>query len=937
MRRVSLNRASPVLALVLVLAGCGGGGGGGQPADLQYVGNSNPAVITAANATRLLGYVIAGAELSDVIPTGVIVETVGGPLPGVLQLTRRLDRQFAPSLVGGAHQQTALLAGVTVNETEPCFPTGSATPSGSIRITGTLDDDDATGTLTIIFNDCQDGDTFLDGAVIWRIDTTFFSADDFTPVDMTFTFQVLTLVSPEFDIQIGGSLREQFDFTATTSTFDIVYRDRVTGRMQKTEDLVIVSELQQFPLFSSDTITGRFYDSVDGYVAIETLAPLIYGSIDAIYPTSGLLRLTGAASARLRATILSSDRVSIALDLNNDGSFEIEGEIPFEVIALAGSDPDDLDGDGLPDAWEAQYGLSNLTFADASIDTDGDGLTNYEEFLLGTDPTNEDADGDGMPDGWEISFGFDPLDAADAALDFDGDLASNLDEFMHGTDPTDAFSTPADLAVSMTVSLETVSAQTLYEYRITVSNLGPGRARGLVLSHALPPGAAYYSAIPGSLPAAWDCDYAGDVLTCVPVPGDSLNPGVLATITVPVVAPAPVAVAANSAAVTSTTLDFAPANDAAALEVEVLPAVLSQVDVAVDDVAGVEGMERPFRLALSPDGGHVYVPAVVDDAVVVFARDQTTGQLTWVETERNGLDTPDQPDNPTAVAVSPDGHHVYVVTNWVDGAIVVYGRDEVTGALTFIERHDGGAGGVSGLASAWAVTVSHDGGNVYVAGPGDDAIAVFERDGGTGALTFMGAVVDGEGGVDGIAGVFDVMLSPDDVFLYVAGAFDNAIAIFSRGGGGELSYLGKLDAFSPLSLAISSDGQFLYAVGGGDIVNQGISAYARDVVSGELTHLATWVDGEDGVVSLGGVNHLAIAPDGAYVYVAAQQDSALGVFVRDAGSGLLRFIEVHKDGIGGSSGLGVAWAVAVSPDSRFVHVSASSDDAVSVFSVDPDG
>ncbi len=46
----------------------------------------------------------------------------------------------------------------------------------------------------------------------------------------------------------------------------------------------------------------------------------------------------------------------------------------------------DSDGDGLPDAWETQYGLDRLNPADAALDSDGDGLTNLQEFQLGTDP-----------------------------------------------------------------------------------------------------------------------------------------------------------------------------------------------------------------------------------------------------------------------------------------------------------------------------------------------------------------------------------------------------------------------------------------------------------------------------------------------------------------------------------------------------------------------
>jgi hypothetical protein len=43
-----------------------------------------------------------------------------------------------------------------------------------------------------------------------------------------------------------------------------------------------------------------------------------------------------------------------------------------------------------------------------AIDTDGDGLTNSEEAVLGTDPTKLDSDGDGFPDGSEVKGGYDP-------------------------------------------------------------------------------------------------------------------------------------------------------------------------------------------------------------------------------------------------------------------------------------------------------------------------------------------------------------------------------------------------------------------------------------------------------------------------------------------------------------------------------------------------
>jgi RHS repeat-associated protein len=71
-------------------------------------------------------------------------------------------------------------------------------------------------------------------------------------------------------------------------------------------------------------------------------------------------------------------------------------------------------------------------------DTDGDGLTDAEEAVLGTDPRNPDTDGDGLTDGAEVRVHrTDPLRA-----DTDGDGASDGAEVAAGSDPLDAGSVP---------------------------------------------------------------------------------------------------------------------------------------------------------------------------------------------------------------------------------------------------------------------------------------------------------------------------------------------------------------------------------------------------------------------------------------------------------------------------------------------------------------
>jgi len=120
----------------------------------------------------------------------------------------------------------------------------------------------------------------------------------------------------------------------------------------------------------------------------------------------------------------------------------------------------DSDEDGISDAIENRYDfLDPENPEDAKLDQDNDGLSNVDEFSLGSDPEEQDTDndeildgdevknntspiladtdGDSLKDGEEIALGTNPL-----VIDTDGDKVSDGIEVENGSNPLDPSSLP---------------------------------------------------------------------------------------------------------------------------------------------------------------------------------------------------------------------------------------------------------------------------------------------------------------------------------------------------------------------------------------------------------------------------------------------------------------------------------------------------------------
>ncbi|MBQ4536058.1 MAG: cellulose binding domain-containing protein, partial [Lachnospiraceae bacterium] len=107
---------------------------------------------------------------------------------------------------------------------------------------------------------------------------------------------------------------------------------------------------------------------------------------------------------------------------------------------------EDLDGDGITNKEEYELGTSPI-----SCDSDGDDLTDYEELKVHyTDPFVEDTDEDGLNDGDEVLLGFDPL-----VQDTDGDGIWDAEEKVYQTVTQDLADAERKEVTAVSISLVT--------------------------------------------------------------------------------------------------------------------------------------------------------------------------------------------------------------------------------------------------------------------------------------------------------------------------------------------------------------------------------------------------------------------------------------------------------------------------------------------------
>jgi len=261
------------------------------------------------------------------------------------------------------------------------------------------------------------------------------------------------------------------------------------------------------------------------------------------------------------------------------------------------------------------------------------------------------------------------------------------------------------------------------------------------------------------------------------------------------------------------------------------------------------GIDGVYGLELSPDGQHIYAVGSESDAVSVFTVNGVDGTLAFVEKEQNGLADPDDGgtpvgfmDRPIDVQVTPDGSQVFVAADF-SSALVVFNRDASTGELSYQESFKSGVNGVSGLGGASAIWIAHDGAHVYVLGRGDDTLAIFDRTA-AGAVTFNAAMSQAQADFIGLNSPTALIGSDDSSRLYGLGFDDSSMVTFIRDTDSQQSSHGELtfadieqddvndveSLAGPIALDVSPDGKWVVVAAAIDNALTAFKTHLNDLI-----------------------------------------------------------------------------------------------------------
>jgi hypothetical protein len=319
-------KTAAVLVAALGLVACGGS------SDLPDNPVGEPLPITTSNYVRVTQEVLAASvSLVDVseLPLQLLGTSVSTATSPVAYARNRLPLLTQLTTSGLPTGSLPLVTGTLI-------PISTYYCTGGGTIVTTLDDRDENGILSVgdavieAYNACIEGTETANGRISYAFNaltgdltSVFFTAS----IGLTFeNFQISSSVtsvlangSLTVDARSNGLDDQTSQLTAQSYREEITYAGVTNSRTYTN----FSTHEQRSTTLVTVTVNGTLTSSVFGgrAIVITTTAPLAI-SYPGVYPASGQLVATGAASSTVRITAVSDTTVQLDLDADGNGTVD---------------------------------------------------------------------------------------------------------------------------------------------------------------------------------------------------------------------------------------------------------------------------------------------------------------------------------------------------------------------------------------------------------------------------------------------------------------------------------------------------------------------------------------------------------------------------------------------------------------------------------------
>jgi DNA-binding beta-propeller fold protein YncE len=286
-------------------------------------------------------------------------------------------------------------------------------------------------------------------------------------------------------------------------------------------------------------------------------------------------------------------------------------------------------------------------------------------------------------------------------------------------------------------------------------------------------------------------------------------------------------------------------------------------------------------LAVTPDGTSVYVTSSVEDTILQYTVDPSSGAL---RPKRPPAVAVARGTEPLGIAVTPNGKSAYVAA--FNNDIVQYDIDPKTGALSPKSPPTVAIGGLGGPVT---VAVTPDGKSAYVSDQGGNTVLQYDINSTTGNLSPKVPATVSTG-----SGPYGVAVAPDGKSVYVTNRGNGTGLTLSEYNVDPLT--GTLSpkvpatvptGMGPVGIAVTPDGRSVYVTNFGSPdgrlpFGNTLSQYDVDPLTGALSPKTP------AIVATGTAPQgIAVTPDGKRAYVTDVVDDTISQYSINALTGAL--------------------------------------------------